>query len=280
MKEFITSNSDKLLTLASVMLGGFVTYFSTSATERLKNKRQLQRENLNQVLIPYCMCLEETKRNINKFYDKDSVQNLLIALNEPLQYLDANKRVYLDSFIRKRLENYGLNVQEFNNLLEKESEKCVSKYRMYIGDVLERIPDIGGAMGVAFSMSKDTQMRVKRSILTTTQISLLHNITSVEFIDNDEMENYHSRNININQEVIDALGAIECGVWSIEDEDDEEIAMGCKVLKYLEDNAKDEKEKLNNILKETRSADLLRKIIEDLQYMHIELIDEIDKITK
>ena len=70
LKKFIIDNSAQIWTLISVVVGGIVTYISTSASEHRKNKRQAQKENLEQVLIPYCTCLEQTIARINQIYQE------------------------------------------------------------------------------------------------------------------------------------------------------------------------------------------------------------------
>lgn len=69
--EFLSKNSKEILTLVSVLLGGIITYISTSSVEKRKNKIQAQKEKLEQILIPYCTGLESTIKEINKVYLKD-----------------------------------------------------------------------------------------------------------------------------------------------------------------------------------------------------------------
>lgn len=57
LKKFIIDNSAQIWTLVSVVVGGIVTYISTSASEHRKNKRQAQKENLEQVLFHIALVL-------------------------------------------------------------------------------------------------------------------------------------------------------------------------------------------------------------------------------
>ena len=68
IKSFCSTNSAQIWTLLSVVIGGIITYFSTSNLEKRKNKQQSQKENLEQVLIPFCTCLEQTTEAINIIY--------------------------------------------------------------------------------------------------------------------------------------------------------------------------------------------------------------------
>lgn len=69
-KKLIIENLSQVWTLISVIIGGAVTYITTSALESKKIKQQLQKENLENVLIPYCTCLENTIEILNIVYKK------------------------------------------------------------------------------------------------------------------------------------------------------------------------------------------------------------------
>ena len=63
--ELLSDNSSPIWTLLSVIVGGIVTYISTTISETRKNKRQEQKEKVEEVLIPYCTSLEETVAKAN-----------------------------------------------------------------------------------------------------------------------------------------------------------------------------------------------------------------------
>lgn len=126
-RKYIIDNSAQIWTLVSVIVGGIVTYFSTSASEKRKNKRQAQKENLEQVLIPYCTCLEQTIAQINKIYQEptelyaeQSFEKWINTLNEPLMYLEAAKRVFLSQPMRQKLKNYKTTIDTFSTTIEQE----------------------------------------------------------------------------------------------------------------------------------------------------------------
>ena len=122
LMDFLTDNSDKIWTLFSVIIGGTVTYISTSSAEKKKNKRQAQKEKLEQVLLPYCTCLELTIHEIDKVYGGNKylysgkvLEQWLSNLKKPLEYLAAYKRVYLSKSSREILVQYEKMLSRFGN---------------------------------------------------------------------------------------------------------------------------------------------------------------------
>ena len=278
-KQFISDNSEQIMTLISVVLGGLVTYFSTSAIEKRNNKMEAQKERMGQILVPYCTCIEETIRHISDVYIDNDLEVLLTFLKKPLEYLNAEKRIYLDRLSKEKLKVYKTNVEDFEKLLEVESDECLTQYRIYIGDLLQKSPTYGGCMNITFALKKDVKQKIKKALITLNDISLIDEIMLINLIYNDEPENFQSRSISIDEEVKDSLGMIECNVLSIDEIENDDVVVGCELLEYLEDNSLKEKEKLKESIDKTRSAILLRGINEDLQYMRTILIDEIDAIA-
>lgn len=98
--------------LLLVLLGGIITYISTSTAEKKKNKRQIKKEKLEKILIPYCTCLESTIKNRSKvdfknenLYKEVNLQQWYENLKKTVEYLDVAKRVYLSKSSRKLLKN-------------------------------------------------------------------------------------------------------------------------------------------------------------------------------
>lgn len=286
LKKFIIDNSAQIWTLVSVVVGGVVTYISTSASERRKNKRQSQKENLEQVLIPYCTCLEQTIARINKIYQEpielfteQYFEKWLNALGEPLVYLEAAKRVFLSQSMREKLKNYKLIVDTFSTAIEQECTNCLIKYKSYISSKLEHFPNVPAPMLITFSMDKGTDVKVKIAIVNKSNLSLINNFSAIDFIKNDEPENYRHTSITLNKEVRDTWGAINYGIMDISNVGNPEVELACILLDYIEENIYDEREILSRIIDETQGANMLRAIIDELNEMLNELVKNIDKIT-
>lgn len=286
IKKFIIDNSSQIWTLISVVIGGLVTYISTSATEKRKNKRQSQKENLEQVLIPYCTCLEETILELNEIYqypkkisNQNDFESWMSDLNRPLEYLEAARRVYLSKSMRDKLQQYKNVITRFNETLSQECTNCLIKYRHYISKKLEPFPNLPRSMLILFSMDDVTEYKIKIAILTKQEISLLNNFTRIDFVENDDPDNYRCTSILINDNIRNSWGAINYGVMDISDIGDAEEELACILLDFIDENIKDEKATLNAIIDETSCAENLQTINSLLNEMIKEVIKRIDKIT-
>lgn len=286
LKKFIIDNSAQIWTLVSVVVGGIVTYVSTSASEHHKNKRQAQKENLEQVLIPYCTCLEQTIARINQIYQEPAelftehnFEKWISLLGEPLVYLEAAKRVFLTQSMREKLKNYKLTIDTFSTAIEQECTNCLIKYKGYISSKLEQFPNVPTPMLITFSMDKSTNTKVKIAIINKSNLSLINNFSGVDFVKNDDPENYRHTSVTLNEEIRNTWGAINYGVMDISDIEDPEVKLACILLDYIEKNISDEREVLSRIIDETQGADMLRGIIDELNEMLNELVKTIDKIT-
>mgnify|MGYP003105746407 CR=1 FL=1 len=138
MKEYYT----QMWTLASVLLGGMVTYVSTSLSDKRKNRIQLRKDKMNQVLIPCCTCIENTVEKMEKIEDlffKDEFEKWIKKLYEPLIYLKANKRFFLPENSRELLEHYEEQLKKFDNKLREESQICFNTYIGFAEKEIDRL---------------------------------------------------------------------------------------------------------------------------------------------
>ena len=285
LKNFIVDNSTQIWTLLSVVIGGLVTYISTSATEKRKNKHQSQKENLENILVPYCTCLEQTTIAISeiyqtptKFYNKEEFSKWIEDLKKPLEYLEAAKRLYLSKSVRQNLQQYKAITTNFENTLLNECTSSLIKYKSYIAKKLEPFPNLPQSMLITFSMNEATESKVKTSILTKQKITLLRNFTCIDFIQNDDPDNYRNTAISINDNIRNSWGAISYGVMDISDVSPEE-ELACILLDYIEENITNEEETLTAIIDETQCAEALIIMREKLDEMIKELFKIMDKIT-
>lgn len=286
IKRFFIDNSTQIWTLFSVVVGGVVTYISTAASEKRKNKRQAQKEKLEQILVPYCTCLEKTASFINTIYQtaisrcaQNTSIELINTLKNPLEYLEAANRVYLSKSMREKLQKYKISIDTFEGKLQQECTSCLIEYKHYISQKLEPFPNLPASMEITFSMDKSTEEKVEIAILTKREISLINNFTCVDFVKNDDTENYRHTAITLNDEIRNTWGAINYGVMDGSDIENTEIELACILLDYMDENITDEKTTLNAIIDKTVSAKTLSQISELLSEMTAELVTVIDKIT-
>lgn len=286
--NFISDNSTQIWTLLSVMIGGVATYISTSATEKRKNKRQIQRERLETILIPYCTCVEETIQELykiysnyrNGLYEEENFKQWWKDLNKPLTYLYASKRIYLSEKSRNLLVEYEIMLNDFEKRLENECDWCLVKYKKHLLLQLEDFTNLGYSMWIECSMDKMAEYKVKLAIVNKIYTSLLNNIKEVTFIHNDDFENHRETSIKINNTFRNTLGAIKCGVMDWDDIENSEEELCCILLDFIYNKFTDENEVLMKIVDDTSSGDLLREILEKIENIRNQLIKEIDKITE
>lgn len=286
LKGFIIDNSTQIWTLVSVVVGGIVTYISTSASEHRKSKKQAQKENLEQILIPYCTCLEQTIARINQIYQEpaellteSNFENWISSLREPLVYLKAAKRVFLSSSMREKLKNYSVSVDTFLATIEQESTDSLIKYREYISSILKHFPNVPPAMLITLCMKEVATTKFKISIMNKSDLSLINNLTCVDFVRDDDPENYQYTSVSLNDEIRNTWSAINYGVIDISDIEEPEVELACILLDYIAENIPDDREELRGIIDETQGASMLREVINELNEMQNELVRTIDKIT-
>lgn len=286
-KNFITDNAAQIWTLVSVIIGGIVTYISTSASEKRKNKRQDQKEKLEKILIPYCTCLEQACARINDVYqeqfdnfsDKD-LEEWKDILRKPIEYLQASKRVFLSKSMRQRLLNYNASMMMFLDKLEQECQSCIVKYRNYITSKLKDFPNVPATMLITLSMDKRADRRMKKAVLKKKPTALLDCLTSINFVINDDPDNYKYIRVTLDDEARNTWGAIKYGVMDISEVDDSNEELACLLLEYIEENMSDEREVISQMIGETRCSEMLHEIDCKLQQMLKELLRTIDKITR
>jgi len=288
--DFFTKNSTQIWTLLSVVVGGFVSYISTSASEKRKSKRQSQKEKLDLVLIPYCTCLEQTITQIKQIYQQPNKPNKLFAeldfekwensFKKPLEYLEAAKRVFLSQSMREKLKKYSMKTNAFLTALEQECTDCQITYKNYLSSKLQNFPNVPKSMFISISMDSCTDTIVKTAIINKSNLSLLDNITGIRFVKNDDPENYRFTYVTLNDDIRETWGAINYGVIDISDIEDSEVKLACILLDYIGEKMPDEQIVLSKIIDETQGANALMYIIDELNEMRNELIKTIDKITK
>ncbi len=285
--EFILENSSQVWTLISVAFGGIVTYIATSSAEKRKDKKMAQREKMTQVLIPYCTCLEKVIEKIENIYirddvykERDAFDKWLEELKKPLDYLSASKRVYLCKKSRSFLEQYKKSLANFENNISKEGETCLIEYKNYIAEALSSFPNVQSSMLILFGMKDIVHLKVKLAVIRKNQLSLISDFTSIDFVHNDDPDNYRSTTATLNEEAWSTWGAIDCGIMDMKDIEEPEIELACILLDFISENILNEKQKLEKIINKTTSAVLLNQINDDLISMKKILIKEIDKIAK
>lgn len=284
---FLAKYTDQLMTILSIVIGGIITYFSTSAAEKRKEKRQFRREKIEQVLIPYCTCIEQTIPEIKKIYDfpysiinKELFDIWMAQTKTPLSYLNAEKRVYLSKRLRKDLEQYKLQVNLFYETLDNDYLRFRQGYYLCMKNIIMHFPDAPSAMDIHISFKDSAELKIKRAILSQDDISLKDEITEICYIINDDFDNTKHSIIYIKDEYRDTWGLIHYGFGDENDVTDPMEQRTIDFLDYISENIDVEKKIIIKILAKMKSNTVLIELREHLDEMRKILINEFDSITK
>ena len=193
--------------------------------------------------------------------------------------MKAAKRVFLSSSMREKLKNYSVSVDTFLATIEQESTDSLIKYREYISSILKHFPNVPPAMLITLCMKEVATTKFKISIMNKSDLSLINNLTCVDFVWNDDPENYQCTSITLNEEIRNIWSAINYGVMEISDIEEPEVELACILLDYIAENIPDDREELRGIIDKTQGASMLRDIVDELNEMQNELVRTIDKIT-
>ena len=290
--NFFKENFAQFWTLASVIVGGIITYISTAAAERRKDKRQAQKDKLGQVLIPYCTCLEQTVAKANQMqqmglypWDEKTItdqefEECLSALNTPSTYLEAAKRVFLSQAARQKLKSYQTMIKDFADTLKDECEKIRVEYKKYVSSKLKQFPFASSFENISLEFEENADIKIKKAIIKKEGISLIDDFSSIVFLEKDVFERPYSLVVNLDDEIKENWRKIDLELMDISDIADSDEKLAYDLLDYLYKNTSDEQEVLSSIIGKTKSSDIFNGIIEKLNQMIKELNKEIDKIIK
>lgn len=140
-------------------------------------------------------------------------------------------------------------------------------------------PDVLQPMFISFSMNKNTSTKVKIAIINHNNLSLINDFSKIDFVINDDPDEYVHTAVNLSDEIRDTWSTIRCGEIDISEIDNPEIKIACSLLEYIEENIFNEQVVISKIIDQTQGANELRELTDSLNKMHKELIKTIDKIT-
>lgn len=190
-KRFFIENSTQIWTILSVIIGSVITYIFTSDIERKKNKRAAQKEHLDNVLIPFGICLEKTISAIEQrfqepiYYLSPFDSNYLDWIEEleiPLKYLSIENRIFLSKSITKDLEKYKNLVISFNRTLEHDYSSFLSRYHNYVICKLQTFSALPSFEVEGFRLNPIASTKIKLAIINKTCLYLSDDISIVHFV--------------------------------------------------------------------------------------------------
>ena len=176
--------------------------------------------------------------------------------------------------------NYNTAITVLWDKLEQECHSCMLKYKNYLTSKLKDFPNVPATMLITFSMDKRADRRMKKAVLKKQPTALLDCLTSVNFVINDDPDNYKYTQVTLDDEARNTWGAIKYGVMDISEVDNANEELACLLLEYIEENMSDEREVISKMIDETHCSEMLHEIDCKLQQMLKELLRTIDKITR
>ena len=272
---FLHDNLDKLWTLVATMIGAFISYKATTASEKRKEKRAAQREKLKDVLIPLCSSVEDAMDAIDQ-YKTIKIKDFEIKLQAPSDYLKAEKRVYLSEKQRTGLKDYDSAVRSFYKIWQEEQNAVFIKYKHWLGRQMSACPDAPGAMDVSVSL-RINESDLSIPILKKKAESYKDYVTSISYVINDEPENYRDFSVIFNEDVKTLCGEMLYGISTIDDVEDPAIQIACKIYDYL--MGVDDKPEVERIMAETKTNDNLFRLAAKAKNLRDSLLKNIDKIA-
>jgi hypothetical protein len=260
----------------AALIGGIISFVVTTSIEKRKYKRQQQKENLNNILIPFCTSIEDTIKNFEKNEEKQIyLKNNLEEWKVPLEYLIASKRVFLTKQLKKLLAEYEDLLKKFEGNLEKEYKDFLIRYRKYMEDELMKYDS---CFNIYTSLNKRSELIIKTLIIYKKYFSIKDNIEKIEFVYNDDPEKYKSNRFNFTDKNMEFYGAVNYSILDINDAIDDEQKETYYLLDYLY-GIKNEKEIVMEIIKNYSSDKLLNEIKKLLISIRRVSLKEIDRIT-
>ena len=281
-----SGGSNELMTLLSVVVGGIITYTSTHLTERRKYKRSVEKEKLEEILIPCCTILEEVIgeikdiESINKYSENNKIDKMYFKLEKPLVYLKAVNRIYLSKESKRLLEKYKDEVVCFKECLKKEQEIIINSYKAFIGSKLISFQCMNN---IDISLKEEFKEPFKLALLNKLQFSLLNYIDSALFYDGDIENNYENNYmfINITQESNEKYEMIEQGYLDESNLSQDEY-LNYNFLWFFHNNitTKEETLFLQQLIENSESKGKLNILNATLINLEKCILSEIDSIVK
>lgn len=287
IENWITSHEDlldKCINLAAVFIGGIITYIVTVRASRNEARREMMLNNRDNILIPLCTAVEDILSymlhtwNILSFKSNDL---LLQKSNTLLEFLNANKRIFLDKYTRSMLTNYNELINSFEKKLENNAENAISFLQRKTSDILDNFGGIERTIDIAVHTSNSSLEKIKECILLEKDIDALYLITSVTFIFDNDSDNFRYLSVDFDEEFYEYIwhpvqsGHIDLNDLNVNSE--QELAF--HVENYLDENFSDVRKTFNILIKQFSINDDYRNIIEELQSLHTNILNHIDVIT-
>lgn len=280
---------DALVVLAAIV-GAVIASKSANKQEERKYKRQKDDERLKNSMIPYLDCLEFTQtQNCEIVSESNSkgINKLFNVLEQPLEYLQVPKRIYLSEKSQQLLYEYNDLIRNLKKQVEEDRKYFIKKYSEYIKDSFCYLD--GKFMGdVSITINQVMLDKINISVLSHKAVTLIYDIDSVTFKDkygdmtlqlSDEDREYYDNLCETNGSEKKFVQYKEDGFSKDSSYDTNEFKYEYELLCCIDKVHKCEEQEIIKIIENTKSSELLNQIREKLKDMRDEDNEEINKIV-
>ena len=238
----------------------------------------MQREKLTVVLIPYCAALEDAIESLSKLDSETELDDLQRLVEAPIHYLKADKRIYLSHSQRDSLKQYVSVASVFIEDWYKEEEHFRKKYCNWIGKQAENFYLYKG-LNIYVDMEKrgDSNGYLFNILNKKSPIFVKQQITGIQFVQNDDPENYRVINVNLNEDIWNLAGAIDYGFETAEDQEPD-IELSLQLVEFL--NGIDDSQILEQLINDTNIQEKRDRLINISNRNRDDLVNCIDKISQ
>lgn len=281
MMEFIKSNPDKvwvfLTTMGATIIGAITSYIATTQSEKRKEKRALQKARLTDVLIPYCASLEEAILALSKLNSETNLDYFQSLIEVPLHFLKVEKRVYLNRSQCDKLKQYEKVAFSFMEEWYKGEKQFRKKYCNWIARQTEAFY-LNTGLGIYVSMKEreDSKGDLFNILEKKAPKFVKQQITGIQFVQNDDSENYRLIDVRLDEEIWNLFGAIVLGLETAE-EQEPDIELSIQLAEFL--NGIDDAKILNQLINSTDVKEKRDMLLRIAKNNRDDLVRYIDKIS-
>jgi len=179
---------------------------------------------------------------------------------------------------KKKLELYNELLINLRLTLESDYTNTYIKYVHWLDPQLSKFPNLKNPMNIRMSFDEIGIRRLYLSIIRNSKCSLINRLKHIDYIKNDDPENYRHTSINITTEDKDSYGAVAAGIIDFDEIEKEEDRLVCEFLDYIADIR--DIEFLDECISNSASSFNMIGLTDLLNEINNDIIAEIDRITK
>lgn len=275
---------DKVLTIVAMLVGGLLTYWATEKSNRKEAERKLLLEKRDVILLPFCTALEDLIEYLlspQQPLTLGSDSTLSEKSNKLLEYLKADKRIFLHKDIRQMLTNYRKSIDSVRTTLNMDAKTALLELQKNLEQTLVNYEGIEQAIDINVGFYKDSVSEVRRWIVNRHTPSPLYLINNIIFVFGYEDDSQQYASFSMDEDFYKEIWyPIQSGYISLNDLNlPPEKEMSVDLLRFLHENSDEAVEQFNDVITKSTVYDEYIDMIENLQLMQSHVLLQVDDIT-